>query len=199
MHPVKNNVYSLHTIVNVMELEDCPSLNIIINGVSASIQNAHFTWGQLLEVQGWSELKFTFIRTTHEWVPIFNIIPADNDKVLELVSHELVLDSNSLPVEGQYWVVPKAFPREQYYAKVRRELYDAINESNAGRSSGPISVVDDVHVGDNKWRIEFNDGSEVVIRDNFNTTPPTYDRVNGVFAANQIAAIEKWSALKVNS
>lgn len=203
MHPVKNTAYDLRTILTQLSLQDSPHLGIYVEGERAPIQDSHFTPEQLLAVPGWAELRFTYLHTTDEWIPIFRILDADKHKVLQLVDYEQTISSSGeYESHDEYWVVPKAFPREQYYAEKRRQLLALTASTDAAieeiNNSIPIMVVDDVHVGDSKWQVEFNNGTSVVIRDNFNTTPPTYDRVSGEFAANQIAAIEKWSALKVN-
>lgn len=116
MQPVRSQVYTLHTILTQLSLQDSPILEIWVGEEKTAIQDSHVCAVELLAVPGWSELRFTYLRTTDEWIPIFRIASEDEAAVLELVTVENEINYKGEREPDQYWVVPKAFPREQDYA-----------------------------------------------------------------------------------
>lgn len=60
-----------------------------------------------------------------------------------------------------------------------------------------LNVIEDVHVGGTHWRMDFFDGTSVVVDEDTKVSPPVYRKVSGDFTPARIEAIERYSHLKV--
>lgn len=97
--------YTLREVLQ-LNLLDMPSL-CINAGV---IQHSHVTDEQLLSVPGLADTRWYYIRTTHEWIPIFKCV--DDAAVIACVDIRPSLSPYDSP--DAKWITPKGFPRLQY-------------------------------------------------------------------------------------
>lgn len=113
--PVRNQVYTVAQIAG-LELRDSAFLEFYYRDEKVCVQTCHIAC-DMSEVEGWADLRFTFLRETEEWIPLFRVVEEDTQKLIDLcdIEPEIEFDGQELP--DKYWVVPKAFPRGQYYAK----------------------------------------------------------------------------------
>jgi hypothetical protein len=103
MKPIRGNVYTTLQIYQDLDLLDNPFLRFMIDGSIAVIQDSHVATETLLSsVPKLAELKWQYVRTTHEWIPLFRAV--DDAAVLETV--DVAKDR-----DGDFWVTPKGFPR----------------------------------------------------------------------------------------
>lgn len=105
-YPIPGATYTLRRIDNELMLDDSPHLILVIKGRRAVIQNSHFA-EHLGDLPVWESTAWRYIRTTHEWIPVFHAV--DDAAVLELVDfveYEDIVDGPT------WWVTPKGFPRE---------------------------------------------------------------------------------------
>lgn len=121
MKPIKKGVYSLRQIFKELQLDDSPSLGLTFNGLACCIQTSHYLNEDLLRVDGWANISFTYLYTTHEWIPAFSVFEDDRHKLLSLLDIEPMRDSDGDVIENELWVTPKAFPRQQYYMLLNGE------------------------------------------------------------------------------
>lgn len=112
--PVRGQKYTLAEIVNDLQLDDMPSLIVKLDE-DAVLQDSHFLLSELLLEEGWAELKYQYVKTTHEWIPIFWLVPEDKEKFLSLCDVNTTIYTDWDQAEDGYWITPKAFPRKQYY------------------------------------------------------------------------------------
>jgi len=126
--PVSRNVYTLNQIVNELDLKDSPSLSFIapnINGVKVEsvVQTSHMLLEDLLKVPGFGETKWRYIRTTSEWIPLFDHV--GSEPMSEFLDMEEYIDPYlNFGDEPAIFSVPKGYPREQYYQRVTRRNGD---------------------------------------------------------------------------
>lgn len=86
--PVKGQVYTTLQIDNELELRDSPHLGFFnTDGEKDVVQDSHLAVN-ISALPGWAELRWTFIRETHEWIPIFQIVKEDEPKLMELIVGE---------------------------------------------------------------------------------------------------------------
>lgn len=114
--PKTGQVYTLEYIVNTLYLRDSPSLKVSNIGV---IQDSHLPNGveTLLEIPGFKDSTWKYIRETSEWIPLFN--SEDTPENLKLV--ESCIDYEPwVTCPMRYpddpllnWVTPKGYPRSQ--------------------------------------------------------------------------------------
>lgn len=109
-YPISGVVYTLRDLLQ-LNLRDSPSLQIHWQGKVGDIQDAHVTEEQLLSVPGLAETQWRFIRTTHEWIPIFHAVEVED--VLKCVDIEPYIDKYELLRNPGWWITPKGFPRSQ--------------------------------------------------------------------------------------
>lgn len=95
-HPVRGSVYTLKEIEKDLYLRDSPFLFFDAEGRKV-IQTSHGS-GDLSDYEEWADIRFTFIRETHEWIPLFNVVAEDNEKLLQLLDSGEVRGSETL-----YW------------------------------------------------------------------------------------------------
>lgn len=106
--PVPGCVCTARQVLCELELDDSPSWGFWIYERRACIQSAHLTDAELLSVPGFADTEWTYVRRTHEWVPVFNAV--DSHAILACVDAVLVTDL--LMRETWYWVTPRGFPRD---------------------------------------------------------------------------------------
>lgn len=57
-----------------------------------------------------------------------------------------------------------------------------------------LNVVDDIHVGNNRWKYTFIDKSEIVVLE-VHDYPVHLERVSGDFTPEQVEAVTRYTAL----
>jgi hypothetical protein len=63
-----------------------------------------------------------------------------------------------------------------------------------------LRVVDDILTGEpNEWRYSFNDGSSVVVKEVYETSPPHLKMVSGDFTQERKEAIYAYGRLEVRA
>lgn len=101
-HPVRGSVYTMKQIDAELILRDTPFMYFFdAEGEKQVIQTAHNNIEDLSDYEGWSDIRFTYIRETDEWIPLFNVVEEDNEKLLQL------LDSGE-DSEGEILYWPRA-------------------------------------------------------------------------------------------
>lgn len=118
--PEKGAVYTTRQILADLALADTPHFNLNTRFGPSSVQTSHMSEEQQLE---WANgaakgILWQYIRTTHEWCPIFRMIGTTDASQFCDVEEAIGFDGR---VEEGAWVVPKGFPREQYYKRVAGE------------------------------------------------------------------------------
>lgn len=82
MQPVVGHVYTTKQIDNDLKLRDGAHLGFYnMQGEKDVVQDSHLAVN-ISTLPGWADLRWTYLRETHEWIPIFQIIAEDNDKLL---------------------------------------------------------------------------------------------------------------------
>lgn len=109
--PTRGGIYTADQIMNVLELRDAPHMYFTHEGRRSVVQNSHLTDAELLSVPGFADTKWTYLRTTDEWIPVFSAI--SDSAIRECVDIEPWIDPYS--DDAGFWVTPKGFPRQQYY------------------------------------------------------------------------------------
>lgn len=126
--PVSRHIYTLDQIVNELNLKDSPHLCFTapnVNGVKVEsvVQTSHMLLEDLLKVPGFGETKWRYIRTTSEWIPLFDYV--GSEPMSEFLDMEEYLDPYlNFGDEPAIFSVPKGYPREQYYQRVTRRNGD---------------------------------------------------------------------------
>lgn len=110
--PRQGAVYSLQQVINVLALDDTPSLRFKHKGKSCVIQTSHCGVLELLTIDGFAKSGWKYMFTTNEWIPIFEFVDADIEKFVDIEPEYDYDGSHS----ADFWVTPKGFPREQFYA-----------------------------------------------------------------------------------
>jgi hypothetical protein len=108
MYPRTGHVYTLREIYNMSELRDSPCLLFNHDGKQGVIQQGHVLVTEFLSVPGIGDTCWTFIRETHEWVPVFMFHSADKP-----ITEYLDLETDLLEMRW-WWATPKGFKREQF-------------------------------------------------------------------------------------
>jgi hypothetical protein len=108
VYPRRGVVYTLRQILEDLDLDDGPSLGFNSEFGHAVIQNSHVTDAQLLSVPGLADTRWRYVRTTHEWIPVFEA--TDDAAVCACV--DVSKDYDELMQCDDIWVTPKGFPRE---------------------------------------------------------------------------------------
>lgn len=100
--PVRGQVYTMKQIDDELVLRDSPFLYFFdAEGEKKVIQTSHSN-SDLSDFAEWSNIRFNYIRETDEWIPLFNVVEEDNEKLLQL------LDSGR-DSEGEILYWPKVF------------------------------------------------------------------------------------------
>lgn len=87
-------------------------MNFTLLGVDGVIQNSHLTEEQLLSVPGLADTVWQYLRTTHEWIPIFRYVGTTD--LREVLDVELGANPDwDRDQRKWWWATPKGFPREQ--------------------------------------------------------------------------------------
>lgn len=102
--PVRGNVYTSKEVFGLYLL-DGPFFLFWHNDEKCVIQTSHLSEEDLLKVPGFSELQWKYIKTTDEWIPVFEAV-SDTDVLV-------TVDIAPCVGEDGYWVTPKGHPREQ--------------------------------------------------------------------------------------
>jgi len=111
-YPVRGQVYSSEDVLTKLRLDDSPFFMFVHEGKRCVVQHSHVTDEQLLEQpQGFRHLTWKYLRTTEEWIPIFDAV--DNASVYKCVDIEPTI--NAVFDDDPFWVTPKGLPREQYH------------------------------------------------------------------------------------
>lgn len=108
--PPRMGVVYTASQVFALDLLDSPSFGFWVDGHQAVIQTAHTSIEELLSVPGFAATKWRYLRTTHEWIPVFQAV--DNGAVIACMDIEPSIHPFDEP--GTFWVTPKGLPREQY-------------------------------------------------------------------------------------
>lgn len=130
IRPVRSNVYSTSTIMTDLSLKDQPFLQFDIPGLSGShvIQSAECSEEDLAGAPGFSDLEWTYVLTTDEWIPVFRF----NGEFTELRKHlhiepQLYSGGRYSDNEDDTWVVPAWVRRRpQFYAIHRGSLEEVV-------------------------------------------------------------------------
>ena len=70
MKPTPHKTYTFEQVCN-LDLLDSPCL--LVDGVSP-VQNSHFILEDLLDDEAWRNSRWVYLRTTSEWIPVFELI-----------------------------------------------------------------------------------------------------------------------------
>ena len=107
--PVKGQVYTTHQIDNELELRDSPHFGFYNDaGEKDVVQDSHLAV-DISTLPGWADLRWTFVRETHEWIPIFQIFNEEDSAKLKML---LRLDSESSDVMEFYEpITPEGYQR----------------------------------------------------------------------------------------
>lgn len=128
-NPVKGSVYTLAQVFD-LNLLDSPSLGFSYSGRQCVIQDSHVTVEELLTVPDLALTEWRYVRTTNEWIPVFEAVK--NDAVIACVDIEPEFDPHEETSE-RFWVTPKGFPRPQYYVPYSRDciypLYEILESA----------------------------------------------------------------------
>lgn len=132
-HPVRFQTYTTREILNELFLRDSPTLLIPWCGKETPVQDTHVTEHELEQVPGLMDLKWEYIKTTDEWIPVFKC--NDVEAAMKCFDVEVTVDPYLGVHEQLYWITPKGFPQEQYY---KRLPDGSIVESATGRPFGEV-------------------------------------------------------------
>lgn len=98
-----------------------PGFNLILNGREQSIQTAHCTHRQMMQITGMALSIWRFVESTRENIDIFTY---DDARIVpeQLFDYEPLLPTYpGERVEGQLWVTPKGLRREQFVTQLANE------------------------------------------------------------------------------
>ena len=131
--PVKGSTYNLVEVFD-LSLLDSPSLSFLYNGHQCVIQDSHVTVEEVLSVPGLAATEWRYVRTTSEWIPVFEAI--NDDAVIACLDIEPEIDPYAEPdARERFWVTPKGFPRSQYYVPFSKgrvyRLYELLKDIDA--------------------------------------------------------------------
>ena len=112
--PISGRVYTSTEIETALSLDDMPFYRFLYNGKICVIQTGHVTSAQLLSVTGFAASRWSYERTTREWIPLFWFVGTE-DEILALVDveHEISCTGEAM---AEWSVTPKGYPRAQFYA-----------------------------------------------------------------------------------
>jgi hypothetical protein len=108
--PWTDRVYTLRRVLS-LDLLDSPSLGFTWRGHQHVIQTSHLTDAELLAVPALANTQWRYMRTTHEWIPVFELVSPVEDllRCLDIVLyHDSVWDCHDT------MVTPKGHPRELF-------------------------------------------------------------------------------------
>ena len=85
IHPVRGAVYTVAQIDNNLILRDSPFHYFFDEaGEKQVVQTSHMA-NDLSDLPGFADIRFTFIRETDEWIPLFVVVDEDNSKFRDLL------------------------------------------------------------------------------------------------------------------
>lgn len=104
IYPVRNQVYTFKDLAGLY-LRDQPCLEFRHEGTVGVIQDCD---GDLSEVPGFNETKWSYVRETYEWIPIFRYV--GEEPITNFVTIEVV---KNLHGDGKddIWACPIGFHR----------------------------------------------------------------------------------------
>lgn len=112
VYPRPQHRYTSRQMLKQLTLPDGPSWGFwhVATSSMGCIQDSHLTIEELLSVPGFADLKWQYIRTTQEWIPVFLIAPEDYAALLLCLDHV----TYRCPYEERemQWFTPKGFPRD---------------------------------------------------------------------------------------
>lgn len=107
MRPQRNQVYTFEELTQ-LEHQDSPSLCFFTpDRHQTVIQNDHMTDEEMLSIPNFKDSKWTYIRTSNEWIPIYYFYHDDDHPITEFV--DTVETGDDLQPR---WSTFKLFPRE---------------------------------------------------------------------------------------
>lgn len=120
--PIRGKTYPLHFVENSLRLDDAPHLCFPVEFICPEhrtdwvpIQTSHLTKDQLLSVPGFRDTWWKYVRTTHEWIPIFHWSEVNTRALTDFVE---VHDVRDRDLRQMFWSTPLGFPRDfQYFDK----------------------------------------------------------------------------------
>lgn len=110
IYPIENEVYSLDFILGQLKLQDIPSLHFNHEGFGTVIQHSHCANEELLTIPGFAKTKWRYIRTTREWIPIFEYV--EEEPIEKFVTIEMDRSPHN---DNMFWVCPLGAQRKQLY------------------------------------------------------------------------------------
>lgn len=133
IQPRSGVVYTLRQVLTQLELRDSPHLGFRAKPPAARefdiwrpadhiqwhegravIQESHCTTAQMLEVPGFADSLWRYVRETHEWIPVFEY--AGTAPITDFVDMEPENEKYADDMQPRgWWVTPKGLTREQYY------------------------------------------------------------------------------------
>lgn len=120
--PQRDQVYTLHQIFTTLFLRDSPhlGLTVLLDGVEVTsvIQESHCDSSELLAVPGLAESRWTYLRTTEEWIPLFRHAGTVDDAMKFVDVERENASAYDIAKHGpskEAWVTPKGLPCKQYY------------------------------------------------------------------------------------
>lgn len=147
--PKKGHVYTTHQIDNALDLRDGPHLGFYnTNKEKDVVQDSHLLVN-LSTLPGWADLRWTFFRETHEWIPIFQIVEEDEPKLLDLLRESDTEGPDEEPV--YYPLIPAGFdekgrPVVPVHVPKTYTLVDKRYEETA--DNGPFNLLSLIHTTD---------------------------------------------------
>jgi hypothetical protein len=114
IYPRPGSVYTLNMILKDLTLDDTPHLNFWYNNLRSVIQTSHTTDEELLSIPEFGLTEWKYIRTTSEWIPIFEYASDDEASILKFIDIEPYVDKYEVEPNPTYWATPKGFPRDQH-------------------------------------------------------------------------------------
>lgn len=115
-YPQRGQVYTLKEIENDLELRDSPFLRFVPQkvryvGMPAGvqvIQQSHIA--NLSELEGWADTKWSFVRETDEWIPLFRAV---DDAAIEALC-VIEPDVSEFRSDNTLFIYPKGTECKQY-------------------------------------------------------------------------------------
>lgn len=100
MIPRRGNTYTLTEVMKKLDLDDQPFLLVQFDSEKCPIQLSHFDYEELLAIPEWEQTRWVYIRTTHEWIPLFECVDSKSVKDLLCIKN----DSDGITIS------PKQYP-----------------------------------------------------------------------------------------
>lgn len=111
-YPVRGLVYSAKQIETDLKLDDSAHYMFLLDKRRGVIQNSHLSVADLLSVPGMADTRWRYLRTTNEWIPLFEYA-GEHDALRAVLDLEHGKDFITGKDDGHWWATPKGFPRSQ--------------------------------------------------------------------------------------